>query len=173
MFLTLVAVATLSTADCNAGGPLPNPLSPRSLNNTWIAQAQPDADAAAAEGELEDDMHPDAPRPSHRRRPEISQPVSPTIHSHDGKYYLTWGIVDWVLAGQLWAGALVTGIYAVLFAAFGGFAADYDRGFSGMAMILGGVSLGLGTAGGIVAWRAGRNVSLYRQLKAQSRPRRR
>jgi len=136
----------------------------------------------------DDEWIEDEPAPGHRRyRKRRPGYLQPTIEGSGKTYYMVWGIVDWVLAGSFWVGATVAGVAAIAIGANADNLADYDtRDRDSDAVILnshrmtrkeradvyrdiaagyGVVSVGLGIAGGILAWRGNENFGKMRQLR--------
>lgn len=180
--LALVCAVVLSTPVPSAGAMvLARLLEPGPL---LLAQS-PDPDA---ERELEEDMERERrrlgredggaqepiPEPTKRskkrsRKVRTTEPV--LIEGHGKAYFLTWGIVDWAIAAEMWGIGAWLGLEALAFASMpddgsSPLSRETSRKVSG---VLGIGSIALGLAGVVVALRAGPNLQTFRELRAQER----
>jgi hypothetical protein len=119
-------------------------------------------------GDTDDDRGP-------RRR--IRRPRwEPTVDGNGKAYFLTWGIVDWSIAGSAWAVGTVFGLAALSVAsAVNDPNYDWSRQNTTRAearrsaTALGVLSVGLGVTGAILAYRAGKNLRTFGELRDAGR----
>ena len=123
-----------------------------------------------------EDLNVERPRPPRRHKHRV-RPLydAPTLDGHGKAYYMTWGIVEWVLAGGAWYGGFMTTIGSIATTSLlyqdrhgriDGERRDYVQGAaSGFAA----ASVVLGMAGGLLAWKASENLSKASDLRAEDR----
>jgi hypothetical protein len=112
-------------------------------------------------------------RPRRRIR---RQRWEPTLDGHGKAYFLTWGIVDWSIAGGGWAAGTVFGLVALGLASAVN-DSSYDWSNKNMtrsearrtARTLGVLSVGLGITGAFFAYRAGHNLATFHDLRLAGR----
>jgi len=100
--------------------------------------------------------------------PDVFDPRSrnqkPTIDGEGKVSYLVWGIVDWSIAGAMWVAAGICALAASFLLTTP--SSSLNPGFNETAGYLYiAVSAGLGTGGGLMAWRAANNIGNFKLLK--------
>lgn len=118
----------------------------------------------------------EAPRKRTRRARRGGLPdgiAAPTVAGHGKAHYLGWGIADWSIAGALWVVGTYAAVYAIGFfgvaAIDGTLTSDERRGFRGLGVAAGAGSAALGGLGAMLAVKAGKNLNIWRELRAQER----
>lgn len=145
------------------------------------AQARPDAttparpDAAPPDGAVEPQRVPRARAPvdgAPRRREARRRVPAATVDGRGKAYYLTWGLVDWGIAGGMWLGGAYAGLASLVLV---GAANDHDtstvdrRDMRSGAVVTACIAAGLTVGGIIVARRAGHNIGTFRELRDAGR----
>jgi hypothetical protein len=142
-----------------------------------VAPAAGTSDTAPEDQEKPKRKH----RHHHEDKPEKFRALSEDGHGKG--YYLSWGIVDWTLAGGLWIAATVLTVAGLTMLSVRSLADCHERygagscnqgmsQFHNSGIVVTGLGLAFGAGGGIAAWRAGTNIGSFRDLRAIERERR-
>jgi hypothetical protein len=145
--------------------PAPLPEAPEADEPAPAAATTEAYDAGDDSYENEEPAYEEQDRAPRRRRAEARPPQ--LLYDGEGwVHYLVWGIVDWCISGGMLVGGVVMAGYAVaLYAAWNSTTWNRGSGDDIAAISFAVVSAGLGVGGAIVAWRAGVNIGVMRDLK--------
>jgi hypothetical protein len=102
-------------------------------------------------------------RESRRRSPGV------TLDGHGRAYYLTWGLVDWGIAGGMWLGGTYVSLFTIVLASAWNdntMTPREQRDVRSGAVVTAGIAAGLTLGGIILARRAGHNIGTFRDLRA-------
>jgi len=142
------------------------------------AKGRPDATTDALpppEGAVEPQREPRARAPvdgAPRRREARRRIPAATLDGRGKAYYLTWGLVDWGIAGGMWFGGAYAGLVSLVLV---GAANDNNtstadrRDMRSGAVVTACIAAGLTIGGIIVARRAGHNIGTFRDLRDAGR----
>jgi hypothetical protein len=106
------------------------------------------------------------------RRRERRHVLSATLDGRGKAFYLTWGLVDWGIAGGMWVGATYASAVALVFASAWNDSALAERERGGVragSVVAAGIAAGLTIGGIFVARHASRNIGTFRDLREAGR----